>query len=156
MLDAGDRAPDFSRHDHRGQLVDTAALRAEGPLVVYFYPRDFTGGCTREACMFRDAFDELVGLGATIVGLSVDDDDSHRRFAERYRLPFSLVSDPDRAIAKQYGVVRAGGLLGAWRVTFVIDRDGTIREALHSEISMSAHVKGVRAALDRLRGASSR
>lgn len=147
MLSPRERAPDFVRPDHLGRTIDTAALRAAGPLVVYFYPRDFTGGCTREACLFRDAFDELAGLGASIVGLSVDDDDSHRRFAERYRLPFSLVSDPDRALARQYGIVRAGGLLGAWRVTFVIDRDGTIRETLHSELSMSAHVKGVRDAL---------
>jgi peroxiredoxin Q/BCP len=147
MLKPRDRAPDFVRADHRGQTIDTAALRAIGPIVVYFYPRDFTLGCTKEACLFRDAFDDLHGSGATIVGISVDDDASHARFAERYRLPFSLVSDPDRALAKSFGITRGFGLLGARRVTFVIDRDGSVHTALHSETSMSAHVDAVRAAL---------
>lgn len=148
MLKPGDRAPDFVRTDHLGQTLDTQALRERGPLVIYFYPRDFTPGCTKEACLFRDAFDELNGAGsATIVGISVDDDASHKRFAERYRLPFSLVSDPDRALAKQFGITRAFGFLGARRVTFVIDRQGIVREALHAELSMSAHLEGVRATL---------
>lgn len=152
MLAPGDRAPDFVRPDHLGNTLDTAALRGSGPLVVYFYPRDFTPGCTREACLFRDAFDELRGVSATVIGLSVDDDDSHRRFAERYRLPFALVSDPDRALARAFGILRPFGVLGARRVTFVIDRAGIVRAALHSELSMSAHLDGVRstlAALDR-------
>ncbi|MFO0711836.1 MAG: peroxiredoxin [Sandaracinus sp.] len=147
MLEPGERAPDFVRHDHRGQTVDTAAARAKGPLVVYFYPRDFTPGCTREACLFRDAFDDLHGKGATIVGISVDDDASHARFAERYRLPFSLVSDPDRALARQFQIMRAFGLLGSRRVTFVIDREGKVHTALHAELSMGAHLEGVQRAL---------
>lgn len=150
MLTAGDRAPDFVRHDHKGQTLDTAKLREAGPLVVYFYPRDFTPGCTKEACLFRDAFDELSGSRATIVGISVDDDASHAKFAARYRLPFSLVADPDRDLAKRFGIVRAFGLLGARRVTFVIDRDGTIRTALHAELSMDAHLEGVRKSLEGL------
>lgn len=150
MLRPGDRAPEFVRRDHRGQTVDTAALRAKGPLVIYFYPRDFTPGCTKEACLFRDAFDELGGASATVVGISVDDDASHARFAERYRLPFALVSDADRALAASFGITRAFGLLGARRVTFVIDREGVIRSALHAELSMDAHLEGVRAALAEL------
>jgi peroxiredoxin Q/BCP len=147
MIKPSERAPDFVRPDHRGKTIDTAALRASGPLVVYFYPRDFTPGCTKEACLFRDAFDDLSGVGATIVGISVDDDASHARFAERYRLPFSLVSDPDRALAKAFGITRAFGLLGARRVTFVIDSGGVVHTALHSELSMTAHLEGVRSAL---------
>ena len=146
MIKPSERAPDFVRPDHRGKTIDTAALRASGPLVVYFYPRDFTPGCTKEACLFRDAFDDLSGVGATIVGISVDDDASHARFAERYHLPFSLVSDPDRALAKAFGITRAFGL-GARRVTFVIDSAGVVHTALHSELSMTAHLDGVRSAL---------
>ncbi|MBN8615501.1 MAG: peroxiredoxin [Deltaproteobacteria bacterium] len=147
MLAVGDRAPDFVRHDHKGRTLDTAKLREEGPLVVYFYPRDFTPGCTKEACLFRDAFDELSGSRATIIGVSVDDDASHAKFAERYRLPFSLVADPDRDLAKRFGIMRAFGLLGARRVTFVIDRDGRVKSALHAELSMDAHLTGVRESL---------
>jgi len=144
MLAVGDRAPDFVRHDHKGQTLDTAKLREAGPLVVYFYPRDFTPGCTKEACLFRDAFDELSGSRAPIIGISVDDDASHAKFAERYRLPFLLVADPDRDLAKRFGIMRAFGFLGARRVTFVIDRDGHVKSALHAELSMDAHLAGVR------------
>lgn len=147
MLAAGDRAPDFVRNDHKGVTLDTAKLREAGPVVVYFYPRDFTPGCTKEACLFRDAFDDLKGSRATIIGISVDDDASHAKFAERYKLPFSLVADPDRDLAKRFGIMRAFGFLGARRVTFVIDRDGTIRTALHAELSMSAHLEGVQKTL---------
>lgn len=146
VIEVGQPAPAFEAIDHRGARFSLAEARARGPVVVYFYPRDFTPGCTREACMFRDAFAELDGLGATIVGVSVDDDESHRRFAERYQLPFSLVSDPDHSLAKRFGIRRPLGL-GASRVTFVIDRAGVVRTAIHSEISMSRHVKETRAAL---------
>ncbi len=147
MLHVGQKAPSFKKIDHRGEPVDTDALRLRGPLVIYFYPRDFTPGCTREACLFRDAFADLDGRGATIIGISVDDDASHAEFAKRYQLQFPLVSDPDRAIAKQFGVLRPLGILGARRVTFVVDREGVIRAALHHELSMDAHLEGVQRAL---------
>jgi peroxiredoxin Q/BCP len=150
MLQVGQSAPALRAHDHRGLPVDTDELRKRGPVVVYFYPRDFTPGCTREACMFRDAFSDLEGLGASIVGVSVDDDASHARFAAQYALPFALVSDPDHAIAKEFGAMRILGLLGARRITYVIDRDGIVRAALHHELSMSAHVDGVRRAIAEL------
>ncbi len=152
MLRIGDRAPAFSAKDQDGNPISSAELLARGPLVVYFYPRDFTPGCTREACFFRDAFEELAGLGASIVGISSDDAESHRRFAAQYRLPFSLLSDPDRALAKQFGVMRAISLLGARRVTFVIapDGGGTVRLVCHDELSMSHHVEAVRALLGQL------
>jgi len=149
MIEVGSRAPSFGGRDQKGAELRSETLLGRGPIVLYFYPRDFTPGCTREACLFRDAFDELQGLGASIVGVSVDDGESHRRFAERHGLPFSLLSDPDRAIARAYGIVRPLGL-GARRVTFVIDRGGIVRGAFHSELSMSAHLKGVRATLGAL------
>jgi peroxiredoxin Q/BCP len=150
MLTVGTRAPALDVKDHRGADVRSEALLGKGPLVVYFYPKDFTPGCTREACMFRDAYAELDGQGATIVGVSMDDDASHTRFAERYQLPFSLIADPKFAIARAWGVARPLGL-GAWRVTYVIDRTGVIRGAFHHELSMSKHVSEVRELLVELR-----
>jgi peroxiredoxin Q/BCP len=151
MLQPGDLAPPFSGRDQRENEIRSEELLARGPVVLYFYPKDFTPGCTKEACLFRDAFEDLAGLGATIVGVSADDGESHRRFAERYQLPFPLLSDPDRALAKAYGIVRPLGL-GARRVTFVIGADGKIRGLFHHELSMSRHVTDVKALLTRMGG----
>ena len=150
MIGPGDPAPPFSGTDQHGVALRSEELLAKGPLVLYFYPKDFTPGCTREACLFRDAFEDLSGLGASIVGVSVDGGESHKRFAERYRLPFSLLSDPDRALAKRYEILRPLGILGARRVTFVIDQEGYVRGAFHHELSMGSHVRDVRACLERL------
>lgn len=153
MLTVGTRAPNLDAVDHRGKPVRSAELLAKGPLVVYFYPKDFTPGCTREACMFRDAYADLDGYGATIVGVSMDDDASHERFAQRYQLPFSLVADPKFALAREWGVARPLGL-GAWRVTYVVDQAGMLRGAFHHEISMSKHVSEVRDLLVQLKSAA--
>lgn len=153
MLAVGTRAPNLDAVDHRGKPVRSVDALAKGPLVVYFYPKDFTPGCTREACMFRDAYADLDGQDATIVGISMDDDASHNRFAERYQLPFGLVADPKFAIARAWGVARPLGL-GAWRVTYVVDREGIIRGAFHHEISMSKHVSEVKDLLGQLRPAA--
>jgi peroxiredoxin Q/BCP len=150
MIDVGATAPPFSGQDQRGESVRSEDLLRRGPVVLYFYPKDFTLGCTREACFFRDAFEDLKDLGAAIVGVSADDDASHQRFAEQHRLPFSLLSDPDRSLARAYGIIRPLGL-GARRVTFVIGTDGKIRGVFHHEISMSRHVSDVRDLLLRIR-----
>lgn len=150
MLEVGQQAPAFSGRDQNGNEIRSEDLLAKGPVVLYFYPKDFTPGCTREACMFRDAFEDLQGHGATIVGVSADSGESHKRFAERYQLPFSLISDESRALARDYAIVRPLGL-GARRVTFVIDRDKTIRGVFHHEISMSRHVTDVQSLLKTMR-----
>ena len=150
MIQQGSKAPNFRQTDHLGQVVDLDELRKKGPVVLYFYPRDFTPGCTAEACMFRDAFSELEGHGATIVGVSVDDDESHRRFAKRYQLQFSLLSDADRKLAESFGIMRTIRLLGAQRVTFVIDRGGIVRGTFHHELSMQKHIEGVQRLLPTL------
>lgn len=149
MIAVGAVAPPFSGTDQHGAPISLEALRATGPVVLYFYPHDFTLGCTRQACMFRDAFEDLTGLGASIVGVSVDDEHSHRSFAREHRLPFSLLSDAGHSLARAYGVLRALGL-GVQRATFVIDQAGTVRAAIHSELSMSRHVDDTRRALQRL------
>ena len=150
MLTSGDTAPSFSGRDQNGATIRSDELLARGPVILFFYPKDFTPGCTREACLFRDAFEELGGLGATIVGVSADDEASHKRFAERYALPFSLLTDEGRALAKAYGIVWPLGL-GAKRATFVIGGDGRVRGVFHHELSMDKHVQGVRALLAPLR-----
>jgi peroxiredoxin Q/BCP len=149
MIAPGTAAPPFSGTDQHGASISLETLRAKGPVVLYFYPHDFTLGCTRQACMFRDAFEDLTGLGASIVGVSVDDEHSHRSFARENRLPFSLLSDPQHTLARAYGVLRTLGL-GVQRATFVIDPAGVVRSAIHSELSMSRHVDDTRRALLRL------
>jgi len=146
MLQAGDKAPDFHGRDQDGREVDSRALLAKGPVVLYFYPRDFTAGCTLEACVFRDAFSDLDARGATVVGVSADDEASHRRFADKHGLPFTLLTDPGHALAKRFGVTRAFGL-GTRRVTFVIGKDGVIRGAFHHEVLIQQHVKNVQKTL---------
>jgi peroxiredoxin Q/BCP len=147
VLQVGDRAPDFT-----GVLADGTPVRLKGILqrhhaVLYFFPKDFTPGCTREACAFRDHRGEIAALGGEIYGVSLDSAERHAAFAEQYQLPFPLISDGDGAIARAYGVLRLGGWLLTKRVTFVIDRDGVVRHVTHSELSMDRHVDEAIAAL---------
>ena len=146
MLSVGDRAPPFEGVDQHGASVALEALVREGPVILYFYPRDFTSVCTREACLFRDAHDEMASLSASIVGVSVDDQQTHQRFAERHSLPFSLVADPDRRIRRAYKT-------DLWpfrrvkRATYVIGRNGIIVGAFRHELSASKHIADVRGVL---------
>lgn len=150
MPEVGEKAPPLYGTDHHGRTWTLETLLAKGPLVLYFYPRDFTPICTREACAFRDAFEELRELGATVVGVSVDDAASHRRFAASHQIPFPLLSDEDGAIHRAYDAVAAFGLYRR-RVTFVIDQGGVIRAAIHHQMSARRHADEVRAALRALR-----
>jgi thioredoxin-dependent peroxiredoxin len=147
MLAPGTQAPDFQRRDQRGDELSLEAIRARGPVVLYFYPRDFTPICTKEACSFRDAFEELDTSGVTILGVSPDDEATHRRFADSHRLPFSLLTDSDGSLARAYGV---RGFLGLFvqRVTYVIDREGTIRGAFRDELRAGRHLAEVRKCLE--------
>lgn len=146
MLNVGDRAPSVRGRDQNGELVALDEFRGKGPVVLYFYPKDFTRVCTQEACLFRDAHGELQGLGAEVIGVSLDDEETHRRFAEKYRLGFHLLADEDKSIARAFGVLRLFNLFTK-RVTFVIDREGIIRGVFHHELSAQKHVDSVRALL---------
>jgi peroxiredoxin Q/BCP len=137
-VDVGQRAPDFELPDQRGEQVRLGDLLARGPVVLYFYPRDETPGCTAEACAFRDSYEDFQEAGAEVVGVSSDSVDSHRSFAAGHQLPFVLLSDAGGALRKRYGVPSTLGLLDG-RVTYVIDRDGTVRHAFSSQIRTRRH-----------------
>jgi len=147
MPKPGEAAPDFEGTLADGSRVCLSEALGKGHVVLYFFPRDFTPGCTREACSFRDHHEEIASLGAAIYGVSVDAPDRHASFAEKFRLPFPLISDGDCAIARAYDVLRMGGLLFNKRVTYVIDRSGTIRGVIHSELNMDRHVERATAVL---------
>jgi peroxiredoxin Q/BCP len=109
------------------------------PLVVYFYPKDETYGCTKEACSFRDHYEAFVAAGAEVIGVSRDDAASHAKFREHHRLPFTLLSDPGGAIAASWGVRSVLGILPG-RVTFVFDKQGVVRHRFESNLRFGKHV----------------
>jgi peroxiredoxin Q/BCP len=143
----GQPAPDFELPDQDGHLVRLSQFRGRRAVVLFFYPKDDTTGCTREACGFRDSFAKFQTQGAEIIGISSDDGPSHTRFIAKYDLPFTLLSDPKGKVRKEYG---AAGLLGGLipgRVTFVIDRDGILRHVFSSQTRFQQHVEEALAAL---------
>jgi peroxiredoxin Q/BCP len=151
-LSVGDQAPTFDLAASGGQRIRLEDYRGKKNVVLYFYPRDFTPVCTKEACGFRDAYEDLVAADTEVIGVSVDGDGSHGKFAEKFGLPFPLLSDPSRELATKYG---CNGLLrrligGVNRVTFVIDKSGRVAAILKSELSASHHVDGVRQAIEAL------
>jgi peroxiredoxin Q/BCP len=123
LLPVGAAAPDFVARDPRGHEVRLSALRGR-PVVVYFYPKDGTPGCTKEACAFRDAWDKYQRAGVEIVGVSRDDEESHRAFVAKHKLPFALAADPGGDVERAYGVPSVMGM--SKRVTFLVGADGKI------------------------------
>ncbi len=146
----GDAAPDFTLPKQDGSLVTLKTLLGKGPVVLYFYPKDDTPGCTAEACSFRDAYEDFKEAGAEVVGISSDSESAHRDFADKHRLPFVLVSDQGGKVRKLYGVPSTLGLLPG-RVTYVIDAGGVVRHVFNSQLNPTKHV---REALEVLRAAS--
>jgi len=138
MPAAGDRAPAFELADQHGATVRLSDLVARGPVVLFFYPKDDTSGCTKEACRFRDDFSKFQEAGAQVAGISSDSTESHQKFATKYSLPFSLLSDPGGKVRKLYGAVGFFGLLPG-RVTFVIDRSGVVRHVYSSQSHFERH-----------------
>lgn len=136
----GQRIPAFELPDQQGQLISSRALLGKGPVVIYFYPKDDTPGCTREACTFRDQYEDFLGAGAQVVGISADTPESHRQFAAKYRLPFLLLSDQQNTVRSLFGV--KGDLFGLipGRVTFVVDAQGMVQHVFSSQLNTSRHV----------------
>ena len=142
MLTVGGPAPDFSLQDGDGNTVSLRQLRGQR-VVLYFYPKDDTPGCTKEACSFRDEFSRFKKANAVIYGVSRDHAASHQRFTQKYKLPFPLLSDPDAAVCKAYGVWKEKSLygrlfLGIERSTFVIDEHGRIA-AIFPKVKVDGH-----------------
>jgi peroxiredoxin Q/BCP len=138
-LQVGDKAPDITLNDHHGSPVRLADRIGERVLVVYFYPKDHSPGCTMEACAFRDSYERFQEAGADVIGISSGSGESQASFARRNRLPYTLLSDRGDVAHKAFGV---GKVLGIFRdrVTFVIDRQGTIRYVFASQINIEGHI----------------
>ena len=146
MLAKGTAAPEFELADQAGRKRTLAGLLIDGPLILYFYPADFTPGCTKEACSFRDLHQDLLKAGLRVVGISPQDTDSHRRFAEKHALNFTLLSDPDKRVIKAYGLDGPLGL-GVRRGTYLIGKDGRIRDSVLADLRIGAHEAFVRSAI---------
>ncbi len=139
-ISVGANAPDFSKTTQNGDAISLSQFRGEKTVVLYFYPKDETPGCTAEACTFRDSFEDFVEAGAVVIGVSQDSEESHKSFASNHRLPFLLVSDRDKALQKAYGVPKTMGLLPG-RVTYVIDREGKVQHVFNSQLNAKKHVR---------------
>ncbi len=146
MLEIGGRAPEFTLPDHTGQAVSLSTLLRSGPLILYFYPADFTPGCTREACSIRDLHTAILGAGMDVVGVSPQDPDTHRKFREKYQLPFTLLADPDKVVIKMYDVAGPLGF-GVRRATYLIDQARRIRSAVLADFRIGSHEDFIRTAI---------
>jgi thioredoxin-dependent peroxiredoxin len=137
----GDKAPDFTLPKQDGSPFSLQTFLGKGAVVLYFYPKDDTPGCTAEACSFRDAYEDFKEAGAEVVGVSSDSAGDHRAFADKHHLPFTLVSDEGGKVRKLYGV--PGNLLGLipGRVTYVIDASGIVRHVFNSQLNPTKHVR---------------
>ncbi len=150
LIEPGQAAPDFSLPDQSGQVHQLKQYRGQW-VVLYFYPKDDTPGCTREACSFRDRSAEMTRHGAVVLGLSPDSTVSHQRFAGKYRLPFPLLSDPDKAVLARYGVWQekhnyGRTYLGVVRTTYLIAPDGKVARRW-DKVKVDGHDQAVLAAL---------
>lgn len=145
-LQTGSVAPDFELPDGGGKLIRLSDYRGKNAVIVYFYPKDDTGVCTKQACTFRDDFAKFQRGGAVIFGISDDSSESHSAFAAKYSLPFPLLSDKGGRVRKLYGVAKKFGVLPG-RVTFVINREGVVRHVYSALFESDKHVQEALAAL---------
>ena len=152
MLSVGDKAPVFKLPDQDGDIIDLAELIGKKAIVLYFYPKDFTSGCTMEAHEFRDMHEQFQGGGAVVLGVSADDVATHKQFAVEHELPFRLLSDVDDKVRDIYGAWGLAHTPG--RVTFLIDKNGMIRMVFSSQLQPKKHIEeGLRVLADiNLRG----
>ena len=153
MLEEGTVAPEFEVTLDNGEAFSLSKERGRRNVVLYFYPKDFTPGCTREACAFRDNYAEIERHDAVIIGVSTDSTDSHQKFREEHELPFPLIPDPEKRIVSLY---EARGLLGLMtaRVTYVIDKEGVIRAVIRHDFTVERHLPETLDALGSIQGAA--
>ncbi len=146
MLKTGSVAPEFILTDEGDVEVSLTSLLQAGPLVLYFYPADFTPGCTREACSIRDLHDDIVSVGLQVVGISPQDAESHKRFRKQHNLPFRLLSDPEKVAIKMYDVDGPFGV-GVRRVTYLINQGKKIQAAVQADILVGRHSEFIQKAI---------
>ena len=150
MVEAGKPAPDFTLLDHQGKKVTLSKLKGS-PVILYFYPRDDTPGCTKEACGFRDAFADYEKAGAKVIGVSPDNVASHAKFTKKYELPFTLLADSENKVCEAFGVWKEKSMygkkyIGVERTTFVIDAKGVVRQVF-PKVKVEGHSDAVLEAL---------
>jgi peroxiredoxin Q/BCP len=146
MLTPGERAPEFTLPDQDNRERSLASLLGDGPLILYFYPADFTPGCTAEACTLRDLHTEIQHAGLRVVGVSPQQPESHRRFRDKYTLPFTLLSDPDKTVIRMYDVNGPLGI-GVRRATYLVDQARMIQDAVLADFRIGRHEEFVRNAV---------
>ncbi|NTW50549.1 MAG: thioredoxin-dependent thiol peroxidase [Chlorobiales bacterium] len=140
VLKEGDNAPDFTLPSDDGQIISLSDFKGRNVVVLYFYPKDNTPGCTTEACSFRDSFDAYKATGIVVLGVSTDDVASHKSFRQNHQLNFTLLSDDKKKVSAEYGVLGSFGFAG--RVTFLIDKAGKIRK-IFKDVSPDGHAAEV-------------
>ena len=148
-LQVGSPAPGIEAPDQNGSTIRLADFKGKSNVVLYFYPKDDTPGCTKEACSLRDGYDDIKATGAVVLGVSADDTQSHQAFAVKYHLPFSILADPERKVIAAYGVKSLLMLGRAARVTFIIDRAGIIRFIV-KDVDTAQHDRQVLALLKQI------
>ena len=145
----GDKAPNFTLPSQMGDEVTLSEYIGKKNIVLYFYPKDETRGCTREACEFRDRYDIFTNLGAEVIGISAQSVESHKSFATHHGLPFLLLSDEKNEVRKLYGVSATMGIIPG-RVTFIIDKKGVVRHIFSSQFQPEKHIKEALKVLEKL------
>lgn len=146
MLKPGERAPEFTLPDESGGEISLTGLLRHGALILYFYPADFTAVCTREACMIQGLHDDILRVGLNVAGISPNDPESHKRFKTQHRLEFPLLADPERHVAKMFGVIGPLGF-GVRRATFLIDQQRVIQNRICADLLVGRHEEFVRRAV---------
>lgn len=139
LIRVGDQAPDFTLTSQSGEQVSLAQFRGSKAVVLFFYPKDGTPVCTKEACSFRDAYEDFVQAGAVVIGVSSDSAESHLAFASGHRLPFVLLADTEGSVRRAFGVPKTLGIMPG-RVTYVIDKQGIVRHVFSSQFAADRHV----------------
>lgn len=139
-IEKGDRIPVFTLNDQHGEVFNIEEYLGKKNLIIYFYPKDDTPGCTKQACSFRDAFEDFKEIDAKVIGISSDNEKSHKQFAEKHNLPFTLLADTNKKVRKSFGVpTNLLGLLPG-RVTYVFDKNGICQGVFNSQMNVEKHV----------------
>ena len=147
MLKKGDQAPGFELADDSGVTTTLSGLLEDGPIILYFYPKDFTSVCTRQACMVRDSHERIESAGLRVIGINSEKAEKHNRFREHHGLPFRLLVDPRREVARAYEAVGPFGLYTA-RVSYLISADGVIQNSVRADLRLAPHKQRIESVLE--------